>query len=321
MYYNVDELLIVILIFFYLLGHNDIPSLQPKEKKSPLSSLEFKHRNILGSLSEKTSSLKFQEFLQEILSYLNYEQDEAKCVLSQAFHNILNSDNISEAIQAISKSLFCHYMNSDILHVLARATKNDTSIKEAQAYETRLNQIYQEIHVEEFLNFNEAPQATEDTSIVYVKKNERWERCYLITVMDTVKTVCKLGRIPPFLCRIKSIKRGSVAVEFLIPKCLAQDTKQHLSNQKESLHVDHSIDQLFIDNVNIVNQFYDEVQGSILLSCNSLLYNRFKNFLRKDRVQISHYPEHHRKFCNIFVLIIMMLMTQAYTALKSFGIF
>ena len=305
----------------YLLGQNVSSNSQPKEKKSPLSSLEFKHRNVLGSLSEKTSSVNFQEFLQEILRYLNCEQDEAKCVLSQAFHNILNSDNISEAVQAISKSLFCHYMNSDILHVLARVTKNDTCIKEAQDYETRLNQIYQEIRVEEFLNFNEAPQATEDTSIVYVKKNERWQSCYLSAVIDTVKTVCKLGRIPPFLCRIKSIKRGSVAVEFLIPKCLVQDMIQNLSSQKESLHVDHSIDQLFIDNVNIVNQFYEMVQWSILFSFNGLLYNRFKNFLRKDKVQISHYLEHHRKFYNIFVLIIIMLMTQAYTALKSFGIF
>ena len=307
----------------YLLGHNVIPILQSKEKKSPLSFLEFEHRNVIGSLSKtnSTSSLKFQKFLQEILKNLNCEQDEAKCVLSQAFHNILISDNISEAIQVISESLFCHYMNSDILQVLAHATGKDTCIEEAQAYKTRLNQICQEIHVEEFLKFNETPQATEDTSIVYVKKNEQWQHCSLSTVMDTVKTVCKLGGVPPFLCRIKSIKRSSVAVEFLIPKCLVQDTIQHLSSQKESLHIDHSIDQLFIDNVNIVNQFYDKVQWSILLSCNGLLYNRFKNFLRKDSAQISHYLEHHRKFYNIFILIMMMLMTQVYTALKSFGIF
>ena len=245
-----------------MLDQEVIPNLQPKEKTS-LSSLEFEHRNVIGSLSKtnSTGSLKFQKFLKEILKHLNYEQDEAKCVLSQAFHNILNSDNISEAVQVISKSLFCHYMNSDILQVLACATGNDTCIKEAQAYDKRLNQICQEIRVEEFLKFNEAPQATEDTSIVYVKKNERWQRCYLSTVMDTVKTVCKLGRISLFLCRIKSIKRGSVAVEFLIPKCLAQDMIQNLWSQKESLHVDHSIDQLFVDNVNIVNQFYEMVHG------------------------------------------------------------
>ena len=246
-----------------MLGHNIIPSLQPTEKKSPLSSLEFEHRNVIGSLSKtnSTSSLKFQKFLQEILKHLNCEQDKAKCVLSQVFNNILNSDNISEAVQVISESLFCHYMNSDILHVLAHATGNDNCIEDAQSYKTRLNQICQKIHVEEFLKFNKAPQATENTSIAYVKKNEKWQGCYLSTVMDTVKTVCKLGGIPSFLCRIKSIKRGSVAVEFLIPKCLAQDTKQHLSNQKESLHVDHSIDQLFVHEVNIVNQFYEMVQG------------------------------------------------------------
>ena len=297
--------------------------MKPKEKKSPLSSLEFEHRNVIGSLSKtnSTGSLKFLKFLQEILKHLNCEQDEAKCVLSQAFHNILNSDNISEAVQVISESLFCHYMNSDILHVLAHATGNDTCIEEARSYKTRLNQICQEVCVEEFLEFNKAPQATEDTSIVYVKKNERWQGCCLSIVMDTVRTVCKLGGISSFLCRIKSIRRGSVVMEFLIPKCLAQDMIQHLWSQKESLHVDYSIDQLFVDNVNIVNQFYEMVQWSILLSYNGLLYNRFKDFLRKDRVQISHYLEHHRKFYNIFVLIIMMLMTQAYTALKSFGIF
>ena len=197
--------------------------------------------------------------MQEILGDLECEQDEAECVLSQAFHNILNSDNIFEAIHTISKSLFCYYMNSDILNVLARATKNDTCIEEAQSYEKRLNQVCQEVHVDTFLKFHEVPQATEDTSIVYVKKNEPWELCYLSTVMDTVKTVCKLGGIPLFLCRIKSIKRGSVAVDFLIPKRLSQDMVQRLLNQKESLHVDHSIDQLFVDELNIVNQFYDEV--------------------------------------------------------------
>ena len=306
-----------------MLGYNVIPNTQPKEKKSPLSSLEFEHRNVIGSLSKmnNASSLKFQKFLQEILKHLNYEQDEAKCVLSQAFRNILNSDNISEAIQAISKSLFCHYLNSDILQMLAHATRDGTCIEEAQVYETHLNQICQEVHVEEFLKFNEAPQATEDTSIVYLKKNEGWQHCYLSTVMDTVKIVCKLGGIPPFLCRIKSIKRGSVAVEFLIPKCLARDMIQNLSSQKESLHVNHLIDQLFIDNVNIVNQFYKKVRESILLSCNGLLYNRFKDFLRKDRVQISQYPENHRKFYNFFVIIMMKLMTQVYIVLKSFGIF
>ena len=242
-----------------MLGYNVIPNSPPKEKKSPLSSLEFKHRNVIGSLSEKTSHLKFQDFLQEILKHLNCEQDEAKCVLSQVFRNMLNSDNISEAIQAISKSLFCHYMNSDILHVLARATGDGTGIEESQSYETHLNQICQEVHVEEFLKFNEAPQATEDTSIVYLKKNEGWQHCYLSTVMNTVKIVCKLGGIPPFLCRIKSIRRGSVAVEFLIPKCLAQGMVRCLSSQKESLHVHHLIDQLFIDKVNIVNQFYEKV--------------------------------------------------------------
>ena len=302
-----------------MLGYNVIPNEQPKEKKS-LSSLEFKHRNVIGSLSEKTSHLKFQDFLQKILRHFNCEQDEAKCMLSQAFCNILNSDNISEAIQAISKSLFCHYLNSDILQMLAHATRDGTCIEEAQVYETHLNQICQEVHVE-FLKFNEAPQATEDTSIVYLKKNEGWQHCYLSTVIDTVKIVCKLGGIPPFLCRIKSIKRGSVAVEFLIPKCLARDMIQNLSSQKESLHVNHLIDQLFIDNVNIVNQFYKKVRESILLSCNGLLYNRFKDFLRKDRVQISQYPENHRKFYNFFVIIMMKLMTQVYIVLKSFGIF
>ena len=282
----------------YLLGHNIIPNSQPKEKKSPLSSLEFEHRNVIGSLSKmnNASSLKFQKFLQEILKHLTSKQEEAKCVLSQAFRNILNSDNISEAIQAISESLFCHYLNSDILQVLACATGNDTCVEEAQSYEKRLNQICHEIHVEEFFKFNEAPQATEDTSIVYLKKNVRWQLCYLSTVMDTVKTICKLGGISPFLCRIKSIRRGSVVVEFLIPKCLAQDMIRDLLSQKESLHLNYSIDQLFIDNVKIVNQFYEKVQESILLSCNGLLYNRFKDFLRKDRVQISQYPEHHRKF-------------------------
>ena len=304
-----------------MLGHNVIINTQPKEKKSPLSSLEFKHRNVIGSLSEKTRHLKFQEFLQEILRCLNCEQEEAKCVLSQAFHNILNSDNISEAIQAISESIFCHYLNSDILQMLAHATGDGTCIEEAQVYETHLNQICQEVHVEEFLKFNETPQATEDTSIVYVKKNEGWQHCYLNTVIDTVKIVCNLGGIPPFLCRIKSIRRGSVAVEFLIPKSLAQDMIRDLLSQKESLHLNYSIDQLFIDNVKIVNQFYEKVQWSILLSCNDLLNNRFKDFLRKDRVQISQYPEHHRKFYNFFVPIMMMLMTQVYIVLKSFGIF
>ena len=244
-----------------MLDQEVIPNLQPKEKTS-LSSLEFEHRNVIGSLSKtnNTSSLKFQKFLQEILKHLNCEQDEAKCVLSQAFCNILNSDNISEAVQVISESLFCHYMNSDILQVLARATGNYTCIEEAQAYETRLNQICQELCVD-FLKFNETPQATEDTSIVSVRKNEQWQHCCLSTVMDTVKTVCKLGGIPSFLCRIKSIRRGSVAVEFLIPKHLAQDMIQNLWSQKESLHVDHSIDQLFVDNVNIVNQFYEMVHG------------------------------------------------------------
>ena len=243
----------------YLLGQNVIPSSQPKEKKSDLSCLEFKHRNVIGSLSETTSSLNIQQFLRNILRDLNCEQDEAKHVLSQAFHNILSSDNIFEAILAISKSLFCHFINSDILHVLARATGNDTCIEEAQFYEKRLNQVCQEVHIDKFLKFNEVPQATEDTSVVYVKKNERWQLCYLSQVMGTVKTVCELGRIPPFLCRIKSVKRGSVAVEFLIPKRLAQDMKQCLLSQKGSLHDDHSIDQLFVDESKIVNQFYDEV--------------------------------------------------------------
>ena len=239
-----------------LLGENIIPSSQ---KKADLSSLEFKIHNVIVSLSETTRNLEFEEFFQEIMK--KCEQDDSKHVISQAFHNVLNTDNIFEAIQAISESLFCHYINSDILQVLACATGNDACIEEAQAYEKRLYQICQEIPVEEFLKFNETPQATDDTSIVYVKKNEKWQGCCLSTVMDTVKTVCKLGGIPSFLCRIKSIKRGSVAVEFLIPKCLAQDTKQHLSNQKESLHVDHSIDQLFVHEVNIVNQFYEMVQG------------------------------------------------------------
>ena len=182
-----------------LLDQEVIPNLQPKEKTS-LSSLEFEHRNVIGSLSKtnSTGSLKFQKFLQEILKHLNCEQDEAKCVLSQAFRNILNSDNISEAVQVISESLFCHYMNSDILHVLACATGNDTCIEEAQAYEKHLNQICQELCVD-FLKFNEIPQVTDDTSIVSVKKNEQWQGCCLSTVMDTVRTVCKLGGVPPFL--------------------------------------------------------------------------------------------------------------------------
>ena len=242
-----------------LLGENVTPSSQLKEKKSHLNSLEFKHRNVIGSLSITSNNLKFQEFLQEILKHLNCELDGAKRVLSQAFHNILSSDNIFEAIQAISKSLFCHYMNSDILHVLAVATRNGACIEEAQSYEKRLNQVCQEVHVDTFLKFNEVPQATEDTTIVYVKKNKRWQLCYLSEVMGTVKTVCELGGIPPFLCRIKSIKRGSVAVEFLIPKHLAQDMVRRLLSQKVSLHHDHSIDQLFVDKFNIVNQFYDEV--------------------------------------------------------------
>ena len=193
------------------------------------------------------------------MRYLNCEQNEARCVLNQAFHDILNSDDVSEAIQAISKSLFCHYMNPDILYVLAVATRKNTCIEEAQSYEKRLNQVCQEVHVDKFLKFNEVPQATEDTSIVYVKKNESWQHCYLSEVMDTVKTVCKLGGIPPFLCRIKSIKRSSVAVEFLIPKRLAQDMVRRLLSHKVSLHDDHSIDQLFVDKFSIVNQFYDKV--------------------------------------------------------------
>ena len=241
-----------------LLAQNVIPSSHPKEKKS-LDSLEFEHRNVIGSLSKTTSSLKFQEFLQEILKHLNCELDEANRVLSQAFHNILSSGNIFEAIQAISKSLFCHYMNPDILHVLVVATRNNTCIEEAQSYEKRLNQVYQEVHVDKFLKFYEVPQATEDTSIVYVKKNESWQHCYLSEVMDTVKIVCKLGGIPPFLCRIKSIKRSSVVVEFLIPKHLAQDMVRCLLSHKVSLHDDHSIDQLFVDKFSIVNQSYDEV--------------------------------------------------------------
>ena len=241
-----------------LLGQNVTSSSQPKEKKS-LDSLEFEYRNVICSLSKTTSSLKFQEFLQEILKHLNCELDEANRVLSQAFHNTLSSDNIFEAIQAISKSLFCHYMNSDVLHVLAVATRNNTCIEEAQSYEKCLNQVCQEVHVDTFLKFNEVAQATEDTSIVYVKKNERWQLCYLSQVMGTVKTVCELGGIPPFLCRIKSIKQGSVAVEFLIPKRLVRDMVQRLLSQKGSLHHDHSIDQLFVDKFNIVNQFYDEV--------------------------------------------------------------
>ena len=240
------------------LGQNVTPSSHPKEKKS-LDSLEFEYRNVICSLSKTTSNLKFQEFLQEILKQLNYELDEANRVLSQAFHNILSSDNIFEVVQAISKSLFCHYMNSDVLHVLAVATGNNTCIEEAQSYEKRLNQVCQEVHVDTFLKFNEVPQATEDTSIVYVKKNKRWQLCYLSEVMGTVKTVCELGGIPPFLCRIKSIKRGSVAVEFLIPKRLVQDMVRRLLSQKVSLYHDHSIDQLFVDKFNIVNRFYDEV--------------------------------------------------------------
>ena len=234
--------------------------MQSKEKGvSNLESLEFEHRNVIALLCKRKDCQNFEMFSQSILKSLNYGE-QAKDVLCQAFLNFFDSDNIYEAIKIISKCLYFHYMNSDILQVLARAAGDGTSIKEAQDYEKLLSQICQKVHVEEFLKFNQPPEATEDmTSTVLIKKNERWQLCYLNTVKATIDAVCKLGGIPPFLCRLKSIRRGCVAMELLIPRLLARRMFKHLQSHWKVLHDVHSIDQLIIDDDIVVNLFDEKV--------------------------------------------------------------
>ena len=298
--------------------------MQSKEKGvSNLESLEFEHRNVIALLCKKNDCQNFEMFSQSILKDLNCGE-QSKDILCQAFLNFFDSDNVYEAIKIVSKCLFCHYINSDILQMLARALGDSTSIEEAQTYEKLLSRICQEVHVEEFLKFNQPPEAAEDTtSTVLIKKNERWQLCYVNTVRATINAVCKLGGIPPFLCRLKSIRRGCVAMELLIPRLLAQRMFQHLQSQWKVLHDVHSIDQLIIDDDVVVNLFDEKVfkRGSILLSDIIVLPTRYTEFSRKDRIQINHCQKHHKKFYKNFVLITRMLMRQVYTAQKNSGTF